>query len=290
VATAPTPAATATPAPAASLAPPTLAPEASAAPTAAASPEGVEEVIPVTPAPATPTPRLTPTPRAAPTVTPSPAKTPARPSPTGAATPSAEAARAAQNAARVAGLIARADQAFAARNFDAAVSLYDEALGVEPGNGAATTGRANAASAAFCWKRSFVPGRTVVQAGKGSKADLQGFESSDVKVAKADFSALVDFQASPVRVIPGEAYSIKATLTNDGRKAYRLASLTVSLVVNGNRSSLPATVPPGDIQPKQGVAIAQTSGNWPQDVRSWSLEVVATTAHGETFTSQLTWR
>lgn len=261
-------------------------PETGPAPTpgTTASPEAVEVLIPVKP---TPTPKATPSPGKP---TPSPTRTPARPTPTAAPT-SGDAARAAQQATRVAGLLAQGDQAVAARSYDAAVAFYDEALGLDPGNGSASMGRAAAAAAAFCWKRSFVPGRTVVQAGKGGRADLQGFESSDVKVAKApEYSGLVDFQANPARVVPGDSYSIRASLTNDGRKGYRLSAISAAVVVNGNRTALPATLPGTEIQPKQAVALVQTGGAWPEGVRSWTLEVVVTTTRGDTFTSQVNWR
>jgi hypothetical protein len=276
----------ATPTSVPTAAPPMASSEVSPAPTPEATPEPVEVVIPVKP---TPTPKVTPSPAKP---TPSPTRTPVRATPTAAAAAtSADAGRAAQQAARVAGLLAQGDQAVAARNFDAAVAFYDEVLGLEPGNSSASMGRTAAAAAAFCWKRSFVPGRTVVQAGKGGRADLQGFESSDVKVAKApEYSGLIDFQASPARVLPGDTYSIRASLTNDGRKVYRLANVTVSQVVNGNRSPVPATLPGGEIQPKQGIALVQTGGAWPEGVRSWTLEIVATTTRGDTFSSQVVWR
>jgi hypothetical protein len=218
--------------------------------------------------------------------TPSPAKT-GQPS----AAAAAEALRAQQQAAQVAGLMTQAEGAYASQRFDAAVGLYDEILRIEPGDARAASGRQAASAAAFCWKRSFIPGRTSVVTKGGGGSNLQGFESADVKVARApDYSGLIEFSISPARVKPGDGYSIRVSLTNDGKKAYRIASASVTVIVNGDRTPVPVTSPSGDVAPRQTGALAQLGGSWPESTRSWSLEVSVVTVHGETFSSQVSWR
>jgi hypothetical protein len=258
---------------------------------ATAPPTPVEVVIPVkpsTPAP-TSTPGKTPTPAKTPTPgkTPTPAKIPAA-----TATASAEALRAQQQAAQVNGLVAQAEAAYSSQRFEAAIGFYDEALRIDPREARATAGHQAATAAAFCWKRSFVPGRTVVKSARGgSDSNLQGFESTDVKVARApDYSGLVEFVVSPARVKPGDGYSVRVSLTNDGKKAFRITSATVTAVVNGERSPVPTTPPAGDVAPRQAGALAQLGGSWLESTRSWTLEVTVSTAHGEAFSNQVSWR
>jgi hypothetical protein len=245
-------------------------------------PEPVEVVIPVTPTrtPTPATPKPTPTPKSAPA-----------PAPTTTVQPSAESARAQQQAAQIAGLITRAEQAIRSDQFDAAQAIYEEVLGLDPQNAQARSGRDEAAAAAFAWKRSFVPGRTTVSGGKGGRADLTGFESTDVKVAKApDYSGIIDFQPSPTRVKPGDSYSIVVSLTNDGKRDYRVASASATLVVDNRGQELPVAPPAGEIASRKSVTLTRTGGTWPTGVQSWRLEVTIQTTHGETFTNRLTWR
>jgi hypothetical protein len=295
-------AASATPTPLATVTPPAaFAPSTNASP--ASQPEAsptaqvaastpVEVIIPVAPSTpsATPTPGKT-TPTPAKTAT--PAKTPARSTPTAAAaTAAAESLRLQQQAAQVANLVSQAETAFSAQRFDAAVELYDQALRLDPSNAPASAGRGTAAAAAFSWKRAFAPGRTSIQTAKGGgDSNLQGFESADVKVARApDYAGLIEFVVSPARVKPGDSYSIRVNLTNDGKKAFRTASATVTLVVNGERSTVPAVPPAGDFSPRQSAALAQLGGSWLPSTRSWTLEVAVSTTRGDTFSNQLSWR
>jgi hypothetical protein len=248
-------------------------------PTTEPTPEAVEVVIPVKPTP-TPSATLTPTPGKTPT--------PTRATPTPATSvPSA----AQQNAARVAGLLDQAQEAFGNQRFDAAEAFYDEALKLDPQNGQASAGRSSAAAAAFCWKRSFVSGRTTVQAGKGGKGSLEGFESTDVKVAKApDYSGMIEFQVTPSRVKPGDPYNVRVNLTNDGKKPFRIASAVVTVVLNDERRPIAVAAPAGEVPSRAVVTLAQTGSSWPEGVRAWRVEVAITTQRGETFSNQVSWR
>jgi hypothetical protein len=246
------------------------------------TPEPEEVVIPVAPA-ATPTPAA-----AVPTATPPPTPTPrTRPTPT----PTPPHDTGAEQRMRVAGLLSRANQAYASQQFDAAKGLYVEVLALDPQNAEAREGRDKADAAAFAWKRSFVPGRTRVRSGKGGRADLSGFEAADVKVAKApDYSGIIEFQPSQARVKPGDAYQIVIVLTNDGKKDYRIASVKATLTVNGQAQDVPAAPPAGELAPRKSVTLTQTGGTWGDGVRSWKLEVTVQTTRNDVFTNRLTWR
>src|SRR6185295_16084017 len=95
-------------------------------------------------------------------------------------------------AQQVAGLIGQADGAAASKNWDAAVTLYDEALKLDPQNQHALDAKKKAA-----------------------KADVTGFDSSDVSVQKApDFLGRIEFAMTPASIKPGESYSLKIYLVN----------------------------------------------------------------------------
>jgi hypothetical protein len=250
--------------------------------------EETPAALPATPTPAaTSTPAKTPTPGKSPT----PAKKPT-PAPAASAATAAEALRAQQQATQIASLLNEAQTAYTSQRFDAAVTAYDQVLQLDPQRSEAAAGRQAAVSAAFCWKRAFVPGRTSVQSPKGSRdSNLQGFESADVKVARApDYSGLIEFSVSPARVKPGDGYSVRVNLTNDGKKAARIAAATVTLVTNGERTTVPTTAPSGEMAPRQAATLAQLGGSWSDSTRSWMVEVSVVTTHGETFSNQLSWR
>jgi hypothetical protein len=129
-----------------------------------------------------------------------------------------------------------------------------------------------------------------VQSKGGRDSNLQGFEAADVKVARADYSALIEFSTSPARVKPGDSYSVRVNLTSDGKKALRVSGVTMTLVVNGERSSVPATAPSGELAPRQGATLGQVGGSWLDTTRSWTLEVSVSTPRGDTISNQMSWR
>jgi hypothetical protein len=294
----PTQTATATPvATAAATTPPIAAPTAALTAAPTSEPTPVEEVVTIV------------SPTAAVTEAPTPA--PATAAPTSAAptiaAPRAATPRAAAAATKTAGptsapstpnpaaLAAAAkdqgDRALTAGQFDAAVGHYDEALRLSPGHPDATAGRAKAIAARDAGKRRFVPGTTSVKSAKQGKADLTGFESSDVKVAGAlEYSGRIDFEVKPERVKPGDPYTIRVFLTNDGKKELKIGSVNVSYVSNGNKSGGPVSPRVKQVAPQANVLLEEFPGTWGEGTTSWSMEVVIASNRGDTFRNQLTWK
>jgi hypothetical protein len=248
-------------------------------PAPAASPKVADK----TPLTAPPLPGVKPTPAGRPTpagAKPTPATAPVGPAP--------EALRAQQ----VADLVGQADGALAAQKYDAAAALYDEALKLDPGSERARSGKTSALAGAAVFKKSFVPGRTSVQSGKAAKGSISGFDSEDVSVAKApDYSGRIEFEANPAHVKPGDNYSVKVFLVNDGKKAFKIGGLNIGTVVNGARSGGgTVSAPTSEVGTQQRVLLQEVPGVWPESVNSWALEVVVTSNRGDTFKNQLTWR
>jgi hypothetical protein len=246
-----------------------------------------------TPPMATPTPRVSPSP--SPKASPSPSPTPRRGAtptpPPAAATPTPDQVRAQQQAQQVATLTQQGDSALAARQYDAAIGHYDQVLRLEPGNARASEARTRAIAARDAAKRTFVSGRTNVQAAKAEKGGVSGFDTDDVSVAKApDFTGRLEFEMSPTSAKPGDAYVLKIYLVNEGKKSIKITGVNITRTVNGTASGQPVAPSSREAQPRQRVLLAELPGAWPENVNSWSTEVVMTANKGDSLTNRLTWR
>jgi hypothetical protein len=288
------PAGPAAPVPTTVLGRPTTEPTAHAAPSpivaaappasAAAAPSLVAAPPATLGRPALPSPRAA-TPRPTqPSAAPSIARTVTAPPPPSASSASAPVAAAAT-------ILAQADRAAAARDYDEAVRLYDQALLLDPRSGEAAAGRQRANRARDLARRSFVVGATSVETPGSADRGPSGFESADVKVTKTPkFSGRIEFDVSPRPPMPGEAYKVGIFLTNTGSKDFRIASLSVTETVNG----APATrTPPSmarDVPPGKRVQVAEISDVWKEGTTQWSLAAEVTAPGGESFRSQLSWR
>jgi hypothetical protein len=271
-------------------------------PVATPAPVAVEPTPePVTPTPiatpaATPTSTPRPTPTPAPTPTPRATPTPAaaRPTPTPAqAGPSAEALLVQQKALEAQSLLAQAETAAGARQYDAAVTHLDGVLRLDPANARATTLRADTVRRRDLARRRFAPGRTVVQGQKSQQAGgLAGFETDDADLRKApDFLGRVDFEMTPSSGIePGNAWTLKVYVVNEGKKPIRVNGLVVGTTVNGTGSGGPLAPRVREIAPQQRSLVGETSGTWAEGTTSWTTEVTVTGGRGESLRNTIAWR
>jgi hypothetical protein len=259
-----------------------------ATPLAVATPPPLATPPPVA---ATPLPAATPTPKPgaspSPSPSPSPKKTASPTPPPTTAAPSAESLRAAQ----VASLLGQADAALAARQYDAAVGYLDEVLRLDPGNARATAQRATAIAERTAARRTFVTGRTVVKTEKAS-GGLAGFDSGDVALQRSpDFLGRIEFEMSPGSGIkPGDAYTLKFFLINEGKKAIRVQGVTATTSVNGTATGAPVTPRVREVAPQQRVDLGDVTGTWKDGTTSWSAEVMVTANKGDSLKNTISWR
>jgi hypothetical protein len=258
------------------------------------TPEPVAAPTPAPPPVATPRPGTTPTPTPTPTATPTPAAARATPTPPPAAPgPSAEALRAQQAAAQVQALLAQAETAIGARQYDAAVSHLDGVLRLEPANARATGLRADAVRRRDLAKRRFVPGQTAVQTQKAQKGgDLAGFDTGDADLRKApDFLGRVEFEMSPASGLEaGDAWTLRVYVVNEGKKPIRIQGVTVGTTVNGSGGGGPVTPRAREIAPQQRSLVAEATGSWRDGTTAWSTEATITAGKGDSLRNTLTWR
>jgi hypothetical protein len=188
----------------------------------------------------------------------------------------------------VATLLGEASTAMQGGRYDAAARLYDQVLQIDPSNAQAGPGKARALAASASAKKSFRQSRTSVRAGKGGK--LTGFEAGGVNVADPDYSGRLQFEVTPSRVKPGDSYTVRVYLTNNGKKDYRVASLNITTTVNGNRQPQSAMPPGGKLGPGNRVVLAEISGVWPEGVEKWYTQVEVTTDNKDIFRGRVTWK
>jgi len=145
-----------------------------------------------------------------------------------------------------------------ARQYEAAIAAYDQALALDPANAAAQTGKQAAvgarsmAEAAASGPRpgvkAFVAGRTEAK-GTEQGGGPAGFEDSagvDVKkgTAAAELPGKILFDASPAAPKPGDRFRVTVLLSNEGSQPIQLAaSMTVVTIVDGKRMSGPPLTP-----------------------------------------------
>jgi hypothetical protein len=183
------------------------------------------------------------------------------------------------------------DAALAAGQYDAALAHYDEALRLTPQDEQATAGRTRAAGAQAASRKKFVAGVTSVRSSKAGKGQISGFDSADVKVATAlDYSGRIDFEVKPERVVPGTPYTVRVSLTNDGKKGWKVSGVEASTTANGAKAAAPLNAPGKEIAPQEKVSLGEISGTWAEGTNTWSLEVIVSSNRGDTFRSQLSWR
>ena len=140
-----------------------------------------------------------------------------------------------------------------------------------------------------------MPGQTAVQTPKAQKdkaADLAGFDTGDADLRKApDFLGRVEFEVTPASgVEPGDAWTVRAYVVNEGKKPIRIAGVTIGTTVNGAGSGGPVPPRAREIAPQQRALVAEAAGSWREGTSSWSTAVTVTAGKGESLQNTITWR
>jgi len=205
------------------------------------------------------------------------------------------------------GLLSRATAALGSDKFDEALSLYDEVLKLDPGNGPAQSGKIGAMTAKRTAAASnavapapvapsgkgFSSGRTDKKAGGPQGLSGAGFgEAAGVKSATqaADMPGSVSFELQPKNPRPGDNYKVLVKFTNEGSAPIALTSLTVRLNINGKgvgaaQPLAVSSVAPGD------TAIVYSAGEvWSDSITEWAYTATLTGSKSETYRNTISWK
>ncbi len=219
--------------------------------------------------------------------------------------------QAAQRTAQINDILSKADSALSGQQYDAAISLFDSALGLDPANQRAILGKSSAVQARALAQaaaagggartggsgKSFAVGKTSATAAESTAGNIPpGFEeSAGVAVKKgtqaAELPGKIGFEVEPEAVKPGETYAVKITLVNEGNAPIQVKEMIVTTTTNGRRVSGPVPSQVRDVAPGQRASLISLAGNvWKEDTQSWAMEVVVKTSRGEIYKNQVTWR
>jgi serine/threonine-protein kinase len=223
----------------------------------------------------------------------------------------AQAARQQQLATQVNAFLTQADNALAGQKYDVAINLYDEALKLDPTNQRATLGKtsavaaravaqaAAAGAAAGATKpagKAFAVGKTVAQGAEKTGGSVPaGFEESAGVTAKsgtaaADLPGRLTFDVEPDAVKPGEKYTVKVQLQNEGDAPIQIRDMIVTTTVNGRRAQGPVQPLTKDVAPRQRAMLIALPDFWKEDTSSWSMEVLVRTVRGESYKNRVDWK
>jgi hypothetical protein len=100
----------------------------------------------------------------------------------------------------------------------------------------------------------------------------------------------VDFEVTPAQVKPGDKFTVKVFLINDGAKPIRLKEMFVATNVNGRLSSGPVPPRTRDIGPKRKEVIGTFSDAWRDTIATWAMDVTVTSDRGDVYKNQVLWK
>jgi tetratricopeptide (TPR) repeat protein len=209
--------------------------------------------------------------------------------------------------------ISQADAALAGQKYDAAIALYDQALGVDPSNMRAVNGKSSAVQARALSQatqggvgggggrtstaRSFAAGKTAAASAetRAGGAVPDGFENTPgVEVKKgstaAELPGKINFDVEPDAPKAGEKYTVKVFLSNEGGAPIQVKDMIVSTTINGKKISGPVSPQARDVAPQQKALLMSTTELWKEDISNWAMEVTVRTLRGERYTNQVTWK
>ena len=209
--------------------------------------------------------------------------------------------------AEINSLLSRATTALGADKFDEAISLYDEVLKRDAGNGPAQSGKIGAMTAkrtaaaattsapptAPPTGKGFSIGRTDKKAGGQSGLGAAGFgEAAGVKSATqaADMPGSVSFELQPKNPRPGDAYKVIVKFTNEGTAPIALTGLTVRMNINGKGVGAPQPLAVSSVAPGDTAIVYSASEIWSDSITEWSYVATVMGPKGETYRNSISWK
>jgi tetratricopeptide (TPR) repeat protein len=216
-----------------------------------------------------------------------------------------------QKASQLNDLLGKADAALTDSKYDGAISLFESVLALDPQNQRAILGKSAAVQARAVERaaqsgqsagtrpaasKAFVPSKTQAQSTETAPTGgIPGFEESAGVTAKkgtqaADLPGKINFEFEPATVKPGEKYTVRISLSNEGNAPIQVKEMIIATTFNGRRS--PGGVAPQvkEVAPQQKAILKELVDVWREETTTWTMEVTVKTVRGETYKNQVTWR
>jgi hypothetical protein len=179
---------------------------------------------------------------------------------------------------RVANLLGEARTATASRDYDTAITKYDEALKLDPENVGARRGLLRARGERAAIGRFFQAQFTMCDTPKGETCDRRELDCKLV------------YTITPAKPVQGDPYTVEVGVFNIGEKALKIRSLSATLSVSGTKAPHPITTLVKEIpRGARNLLIARVQDVWPPGTTSWWMEVSLTNQKGDTYRAQYTW-
>ncbi|MGE0452346.1 MAG: protein kinase [Vicinamibacteria bacterium] len=214
--------------------------------------------------------------------------------------------------AEVAGLLAQASQALSTQKYDQAIVLYDQVLAKDPSNQSATLGKTSAVAAkavsTAAANAGTGQGRPAAPAGKrfnAGKTEAKGQatggsvpagfdDSPEVKAQSAtqaaDLPGRLLFEVDPDSPKPGDKYTVRILIQNDGSAPIQIRDMIVTTTVNGKRAQGPVPPQVKEVAPRQKATLLSLPDVWRDDTSAWTMEVLLRTVRGESYKNKLDWK
>ena len=194
----------------------------------------------------------------------------------------------------MAALVTEAEGAVAQGKWAEAVSLFGQALALDPGNATARAGRARAATTVLGQTRTFVPDISSAEGAEGSVKEIDDFEVDDLDVKRAvHIPGRTELEATPLHVKPGDTYTVKIYVRNQSKKKKRIIKITelnVHRSVNGAEASVPLSPNVREVPAKSRILVATLTGPWEDDVSAFILDVRVMTEGNDMYQNRLVWK
>jgi len=157
-----------------------------------------------------------------------------------------------------------------------------------------TAGAPPPLSAQAMMRRAFVASRSSDESVRGVSKDLSGFDSTaakEVQIKRApEVPGRIEFSMNPLRVKPGDTYSVRIALVNEGKKTIELEEVEIVTTVNGKPSRERVKPLVKQVASHQNEVVHELSGAWDRGTRSWSVAVSVLSEKKDLYRNQLTWK
>jgi hypothetical protein len=143
-------------------------------------------------------------------------------------------------------------------------------------------------------RRVFVPSRTASENVRGMSKSLSGFDSrraTEVKLKRApDVEGRIEFTTTPVKVKPGDKYTVRVSLINEGKRSIEIKEVEVVTTLNRKLSSVMVKPLVKQVAPRQNEVIHELAGTWDKGTTSFSLGVRVMSDRLDLYRNQLVWK